>query len=105
MKEDHVFRLRKVVITLKRVHVLISGRVQHVYFRHHTEQEAAKYHVNGWVRNLPDGRVEALFEGEEGDVDRILQFCRTGPPSAHVEQVEAVEEPFVGEFKDFMVRQ
>ncbi len=89
---------------LKRVHVFVSGSVQGVYFRHHTQQEALKRNISGWVKNLPDGRVEALFEGAEGDVDAMLSFCRTGSPRADVEHVDIAEEPFVGEFKDFSIR-
>ena len=89
---------------MKRVHVFVSGRVQGVYFRHHTQQEALRRNVSGWVRNLPDSRVEAVFEGDELDVDAILSFCRSGPPRADVESVDVTEEPFVGEFMGFSIR-
>lgn len=61
-----------------RAHVFISGRVQGVFFRSQTRHEANKYSVNGWVRNLPDDRVEAVFEGEEEDVKRLIEFCKRG---------------------------
>ena len=89
---------------MKRIHVFVSGRVQGVYFRHHTQQEALKHNISGWVRNLPDGRVEAVFEGGELDVNTMLSFCRSGPPRADVESVDVTEEPFVGEFRDFDIR-
>ncbi|MFH0848576.1 MAG: acylphosphatase [archaeon] len=91
-------------LQMKRVHVYISGRVQGVFFRHHTMREATRLGVCGWVQNLPDGRVEAIFEGKEPDVNRMLGFCKTGPPGAGVENVEITEEPFLGEFAEFIIR-
>lgn len=67
---------------------LISGRVQGVFFRDTTRREAHRHGVCGWVRNLPDGRVEAEFEGERGAVEAMLAFARTGPEHALVEDVE-----------------
>ena len=73
--------------------VLISGRVQGVFFRG-TCQEVAKEHgVNGWVRNLPDGRVEAVFEGAAEDVRRLLEWSRQGPRDAVVADVRVQQEP------------
>jgi len=57
--------------------------------------------VKGWVRNLPDGRVEAVFEGEKEDVERLIEFCHRGPPLARVEKVEVFWEEYKGEFEDF----
>jgi len=67
-------------------------------------QKALTLNVNGWIRNLVDGRVEAVFEGKDRDVDFVVEFCRTGPPGAYVEHVEATEEPFVGDLTDFRIR-
>lgn len=89
---------------MKRVHVYISGWVQGVYFRHHTQVAAQRCSVNGWVRNLPDGRVEAMFEGEDRDVDSVVEFCRRGPRGAQVERVEIRDEPYSGAFRDFSIR-
>jgi acylphosphatase len=89
---------------MKRVHVFISGRVQGVFFRAYTEQEAKKLGVKGWVRNLPDGRVEAVFEGENSAVDQMVAWCHKGSPSAKVTDVEVIEEPYKGEFSDFEIR-
>ncbi|MEM3507219.1 MAG: acylphosphatase, partial [Candidatus Bathyarchaeia archaeon] len=58
----------------------------------------------GWVRNLPDGRVEAVFEGEKEKVDKIIEFCRHGPPDAMVKNVEIIWEEWKGEFKDFRIK-
>ncbi|RLI04648.1 acylphosphatase [Candidatus Bathyarchaeota archaeon] len=87
-----------------RAHVYVSGRVQGVFFRYETKEEAQKHNVKGWVRNLPDGRVEAVFEGEKEDVDKLIEFCHKGPPLAKVEKVEVVWETYKGEFKDFKLR-
>lgn len=77
---------------MKRVRVLVSGTVQGVWFRESTRQEADRRGVSGWVRNLPDGRVEAVFEGEASAVDAMVQWCQSGPPNAHVEDVEVLVE-------------
>jgi len=84
-----------------RAHVYVSGRVQGVFFRYETRREAVKRNVKGWVRNLPDGRVEAVFEGEKEDVEKLIDFCHKGPPLAKVEKVEVFWEKYKGEFKDF----
>ena len=87
-----------------RAHVLISGQVQGVFFRYHTKEMAKGVGVGGWVRNLPDGRVEAVFEGEKEKIDEMIEFCRKGPPSAHVTKLEVKWEPFKGEFEDFEIQ-
>ena len=88
----------------KRVHVYISGRVQGVWFRSYTQEEARRLGVKGWVRNLPDGRVEAVFEGDEDAVSAMVRWCHIGSPSARVTGVEVYEEPYTGEFSDFQIR-
>ncbi len=89
---------------MKRIHVTISGRVQGVFFRARTREEAVRNDVRGWVRNLPDGRVEAVLEGRPEDVDRVVAWCRIGPSHAVVDRVEAVEEPYTGAFRSFEIR-
>jgi len=89
---------------MKRARVLVKGRVQGVFFRAHTRTAALGFQVNGWVRNLPDGRVEALFEGRRPEVDAMIDWCRRGPSHAIVEHLEVVEEPYTGEFADFSIR-
>ncbi len=86
-----------------RVHVLIAGRVQGVFFRAYTRDEARSLGLKGWVRNLPDGRVEALFEGERRAVDDMLAWCRQGPPYAYVHKVEEDWQPYQGDLADFRV--
>jgi acylphosphatase len=80
---------------MKRAHVFISGHVQGVTFRATTRKQAEQHGVDGWVKNLDDGRVEAVFEAEEGDtIEAMIQFCHSGPSAARVEDVEVrYEEP------------
>jgi acylphosphatase len=79
---------------VKRVHVVVSGSVQGVFFRSTCTGLARARGLGGFVRNLPDGRVEAAFEGIDDDVDALLDWCRVGPDHAHVERVEvSAEEP------------
>jgi acylphosphatase len=82
---------------LKRARVLVAGDVQGVGFRWSTRAEAAGLGLSGWVRNLRDGRVEAVFEGPAPDVDAMVSWCRTGPRWASVAGVEVVEEAPAGE--------
>ena len=84
-----------------RVHVFVSGRVQGVFFRAETADMADRLGLVGWVRNLPDGRVEALFEGEKEDVEKALDFCGRGPPGARVQNLDLKWEDWKGEFQDF----
>ena len=88
---------------MKRVHVYISGRVQGVLFRAETERTATNFKLTGWVRNMEDGRVEALFEGEDKNVDQILVWCHTGPPHARVDHVTMIEEPYTGNLSGFKI--
>ncbi len=87
----------------KRAHVIVEGRVQGVFFRAETLKTANRYKVNGWVKNLYDGRVEALFEGKEEDVDRVILWCHGGPSYASVSGLEVKNEPFTGEFDSFII--
>lgn len=87
-----------------RAHVFVSGGVQGVLFRYETRREADRRNVTGWVRNLPDGRVEAVFEGEKSGVEELIDFCREGPPGARVKNVEVRWEEYTGAFEGFRVR-
>ncbi len=87
-----------------RAHLSIDGLVQGVSYRYYTRQMAESLGVAGWVRNTFDGRVEATVEGEEADVNRLIEWCRSGPPAAEVEDVKVEWEDFTGEFAGFQVR-
>ena len=87
-----------------RVHVFVSGRVQGVFFRVETCYEARKRNVAGWVRNMSGGRVEAIFEGEREDVEKLVEFCRKGPLGARVTKLDVHWEEYGGELKDFKIR-
>jgi acylphosphatase len=81
----------------KRVHVFVSGDVQGVGFRWFCREEALHRNLSGFVRNLTDGRVEAVFEGDPARVDDMVEWCRTGPTWAMVESVESREEQPAGD--------
>ena len=77
---------------MTRRRVVVHGRVQGVFFRGSTVERAREVGVDGWVRNRPDGTVEAVFEGSPAQLDEMVRFCREGPPWARVERVEEFEE-------------
>jgi acylphosphatase len=88
---------------MKRMRVFISGRVQGVFFRAYTRETAMSLNLTGWVRNLYDGSVEAVFEGDDTNVQSMLEWCKKGPPHSVVRHVDASEEPYTGEFRDFRI--
>ncbi len=83
-------------------HLLISGRVQGVYYRESMRQEAEQLGVTGWVRNLADGRVEAMVQGSDSAVAAIIEWARRGPPAAQVNEI--LIAPADGHFSDFSRR-
>ncbi|MEA3254703.1 MAG: acylphosphatase [Candidatus Altiarchaeota archaeon] len=89
---------------MERAHAYISGRVQGVFFRANTQDKAVALGLTGWVRNMVDGRVEAVFEGEKERVDEMLKWCHVGPRFSEVDEVEVEFEKPSGEFTGFMVR-
>ena len=84
-----------------RVHLFVSGRVQGVAFRAYTVDEALRLGVKGWVRNLPDGRVEVEAEGERAALVGLVRFCEKGPPAARVVHVDARWETWRGDLDAF----
>jgi len=90
--------------SIRRVHVLIAGKVQGVFFRAETRRQASGLDLTGWVRNLEDRRVEAVFEGGEDAIGKMLDWCRRGPVFSHVTGVEITEETPTGSFDDFRIR-
>jgi acylphosphatase len=87
-----------------RAKLIVKGMVQGVNFRYYTQREAQKRNLTGWVRNLADGSVGAVFEGEEEDVEAMIQWCHHGPPSAHVTELIVQPEEYRGEFQTFFVK-
>jgi len=90
-------------MSLVRAHVIIEGRVQGVFFRSSTQDEAVRLGITGWVKNRRDGKVEAVFEGEKEKVEEIIRWCHVGPPWAKVTKVDVSWEPYKGEFKRFSI--
>ncbi len=88
----------------ERARVLVSGSVQGVFFRDSTREKAESLSLAGWVRNLPDGNVEAVFEGSAPNVREMIEWCEAGPPRATVENVEVTHEPPEAGPSDFEVR-
>ena len=83
------------------VRIFVKGKVQGVFFRQALKVMAKKKNVSGWVKNLKDGRVEALFEGEDLDVSSIVEWCHAGSANARVEDIKIKNEKFKGEFSKF----
>lgn len=86
-----------------RVHVFVSGRVQGVAFRYYAVKWAKELELTGWIRNLDDGRIESLAEGEKSKLEKYLDFLKTGPRLARVDQVEIDWQQYKGEFADFQI--
>jgi acylphosphatase len=90
-------------VSHKRVHIFVKGRVQGVYFRQGMKDVAEKNNVTGWVRNLQDKRVEAVLEGQDSDVDSVIEWSHIGPPNAVVDNVEVINESYKGKFSKFEI--
>ncbi|MEW6554969.1 MAG: acylphosphatase [Actinomycetota bacterium] len=89
---------------LARAHVVVSGRVQGVYYRSYAADAARELGITGWVMNTPGGDVEAVFEGDRGAVDRMIDWCWRGSPSSRVDDVRVTWEEATGELEGFDVR-
>jgi acylphosphatase len=96
--------IEKWVFMNVRAHIFVSGFVQGVFFRSNTQERARRLGLKGWVRNLEDGRVEAVFEGEKEKVLEMIEWAKRGPELAKVENVEVEWEEYKGEFDDFEIR-
>lgn len=86
-----------------RARILITGLVQGVFFRREMTDLATRLEISGWVRNLPNGKVEALAEGEKRLLDELIRFCHVGPPGAAVRKVEVEWSDYLGEFRGFRI--
>ena len=89
---------------IARLHIIIEGIVQGVFFRASTIEESSKLGLTGWVKNCSDGRVEAVFEGEIDKIEQIVEWCKKGPPGAVVSNVETVLERATGEYDSFTIK-
>ena len=89
---------------MKRVHIVISGYVQGVFFRNNTKTKARKLGLKGFVRNAPNGDVEVVAEGNEKEINELIDFCRKGPMLSCVANLKLEYQEFKGEFDDFIVR-
>ncbi|MCF8045309.1 MAG: acylphosphatase [Desulfarculaceae bacterium] len=85
------------------VRIKISGRVQGVFYRAETQKAAGRHNIKGWVRNLPGGDVEAVFEGEREDVEKMVDWCRKGPPASSVTSVKTEKNSTLENFTDFQI--
>ena len=88
----------------RNVHILVSGRVQGVWFRGSTAKVAEALDLVGWVRNLPDGCVEIEAQGPAPKIEEFIAWCRIGPPRASVDRVEIIEQPATASYSSFEVR-
>ena len=91
-------------VSRRRVRCTVLGVVQGVFFRAQTQREAAALGLSGWVRNLPDGRVEYVAEGTTPDVDALILWSEVGPPAARVDRVDVLDEGLKGHMGPFEVR-
>ncbi|KYC52384.1 MAG: Acylphosphatase [Candidatus Methanofastidiosum methylothiophilum] len=89
---------------MKRARIYVSGLVQGVFYRANAQKEAQRLKVTGYIKNLSDGRVEAVIEGEDLCVNKMIQWCEVGPKYARVDKVEVISEQYKGEFKDFLIK-
>jgi acylphosphatase len=91
-------------MTKKRIHIIVSGRVQGVFYRLSTKRKAKILNLTGWVKNLPDRTVEIIAEGEEDNLRKLLVWCRKGSLIARVDDMKTEWKEFKGEFEYFSIR-
>ena len=87
-----------------RVHIYVSGRVQNVFYRDFIKRKTIVLNVTGWVKNLKDSRVEAVFEGDKDNIEKMVNWARQGPIWAKIDDFSVVWEDYQGEFKGFEIR-
>ncbi|MGE5781938.1 MAG: acylphosphatase [Nitrososphaerales archaeon] len=86
-----------------RAHLIISGKVQGVYFRKYTQEISIKNKVSGWVRNLKNGNVECILEGLPSNVEKVIEWCHIGPKNSRVDKIDINYETYTGEFQGFKI--
>jgi acylphosphatase len=84
-------------------HIIISGKVQGVFFRKNTKQKAIEFNINGWVKNTPEDKVEIFAQGNEKNLNTFIDWCKQGPPKAIVENIEVVEKQTDNNLKEFSI--
>jgi acylphosphatase len=88
-----------------RIRLIVKGRVQGVYFRASTVQQARHLGLTGWVMNRQDGSVELVAEGRSDGIEELIAWCRQGPPGARVDEIDLQSQEFRGEFTEFRIKQ
>ena len=99
-----VFGNINLIMEDRRAHLVIEGRVQGVFYRASAKDRADSLGLTGYVKNLPDGSVEAVAEGSADNINEFIAWCRTGPPNADVSDVRVTFSPFIGEFQNFHIK-
>ncbi len=89
---------------MKRIHLIIHGKVQAVFYRSNTHKKASELGLKGFVKNLEDGTVEVIAEGSEEKINELIEFCRNNPGYSKVDKVDVKEEKVTNEFESFGVR-
>jgi len=87
----------------KEIHVVVTGKVQGVWFRVSTKEKALQYNLRGWVRNCSDGSVEAVFQGQDEHLDNLLKWINIGSEEAEVDSVKVTAQPITAEYNDFRI--
>jgi acylphosphatase len=86
-----------------RAHIVVNGKVQGVYFRQNTQRVCSRYGVTGWISNQADGSVETVLEGDRDSVEKVIEWCKVGPPNARVEEFDLRYDRYTGEFQGFKI--
>jgi len=89
---------------IARLRIVIEGIVQGVFFRASTIEESSKLNLTGWVKNRADGSVEAVFEGDVDKIERVIEWCKKGPPGAVVRNIETIWEQSTGDYDSFTIK-
>ena len=84
-------------------HIIVSGRVQGVFFRKNTKQKATELKINGWVKNIPDNKVEIFAQGNEKNLNTFIDWCKQGPPKAIVENIQVTQKETDNNLKEFSI--
>jgi len=89
---------------MKKAYIKVFGRVQGVFYRYSAMNKATEFGLGGWVKNIQDGSVELMCEGDEKDIEKMIAWCNHGPPGAFVEKADVIWENYSGEFKKFKIK-